>query len=274
MPGLWSSLNLRIVARALTSCGRSWAGDGQTLISDSFNRIYWLKNGRAEIEHDGELHRLKPGQLHVIPSHSPGRYRCVEDMDLYWCHFNASLLGGLELFEFAKCELDRPLPEPERKPLDSLWKRLIELGDDESPSADFESLGILASLLSKMLAGMDKAALEERNGAYERFAPVFDCMDRRLGEKIKVSELAELAHLQENYFSNLFHKHFGLSPMACLKLKRIRKAQSLLREGESSLKKIAEDCGFGSPFHFSMAFKNAVGIPPGAYRKLDSTQVP
>ncbi len=274
MPGLWSSLSLRIVERELTRCDSSWAGNGRILISDSFNRIYWLKSGKAEIEHDGKLHRLAPGRLHVIPAHSPGRYRCAERMELYWCHFNASLLGGVELFDFARCELDSVQAKPWSSRLDRLWRRLIELRPDDSPGAEFESLGILATLLSRMLSGMDKAALEERNGAYERFAPVFDYMDRHLGGKVKVSELAALAHLQENYFSSLFHENFGLSPIACLKLRRIRKAQAMLREGGESLKRIAEACGFGSHFHFSTAFKSVTGIPPGAYRKLDSAQIP
>ncbi|OGV52832.1 MAG: hypothetical protein A2X49_09310 [Lentisphaerae bacterium GWF2_52_8] len=274
MSDVWDTLNIRIQTSALTDCKESWANAGRTLHNDPFNRIYWIRKGEAFIEHDGETHHLTRGDLHVIPAHSPGYYRCPDRMDLYWCHFNATVLAEIELFDYAKCQLNCHIPKSDYARMDQFWERLVSLSKENNPAAKFESSGILCLLLAKMLGSIDRNELERRNSAYEKFAPVFEYVEKHMHKKVKVKELAALVHLQENYFSNLFHKSFGLSPISYLKRQRVKRAQALLKAGDSSLKRIAEDCGFGSPFHFSLAFKELVGVPPGVFRRMDSAGGP
>jgi AraC-like DNA-binding protein len=274
MPDAWDALGLKIASRALTPCDLSWACAGRRLHNNPFSRIYWLRNGVAEIRHDGRLHRLERGHLHVIPAHSPGLYRCIEEMDLYWCHFNATLFGGMEVFDYIKTPLDIELPKDEWRGMDRLWKEFVALDMDKSPQGRFRSVGLLSLLLSKIFATAREEDIERRRLAYERLSPVLEFMERRLAEKIKLSELAAIVHLQENYFSLLFKEAFGVSPMSYLLRLRVREAQILLKSGETPLKEIALRCGFGSQFHFSAAFRRQADIPPGAYRSADPGETP
>ena len=274
MPGVWDSLSVTTHAIALTKCGSSWAYDGSKPICDSFNRIYWLESGEARIEHDGAMHILRRGNLHVIPANSTGRYRCAETMLLHWCHFNAQLLGGLELYDCAGFGYDVTIAKAKWKEMDAKWRRLERLWGHETPKARFESNGILFGLLAEMASTAEESGDWFAKGSYSRFEKIFAVIEQRMEEKIKVGELASLAGLQENYFTNLFKASFGVAPMAYLKRRRIRRAQLLLKSSAMQLKEIAEKCGFGSEYHLSAAFKETVGIAPGAYRRSPAHETP
>jgi AraC family transcriptional regulator len=45
-------------------------------------------------------------------------------------------------------------------------------------------------------------------------------------------------------------------------------AAEVLREPGALVKQVAEEVGFASPFHFSRAFKSALGLSPEAFRRL------
>jgi AraC family transcriptional regulator of arabinose operon len=54
--------------------------------------------------------------------------------------------------------------------------------------------------------------------------------------------------------------------MHYVEARRIERATQLLRVTSLSVKQIAEQVGFESPFYFSLRFKKATGISPSAYR--------
>jgi len=266
------SLSLTPLTAQLTHCESSWAESGRRVFSDSFNRIYWLADGEAQIEHNGSLHTLRRGQLHVIPANSPGRYRCVADMNLHWCHFNAKLLGGLELYDCAKFALDARIPRSRWKQMDSLWLRFEKLDRRKTPKARIESAGILHCLLAEMAPSKEEDAWFAM-GRFERFKEVFKRIESSRRRRIKVGELAKIAGLQENYFTGLFKETFGIAPMPYVKRQRLRHAQTLLKGSSKSLKEIALECGFGSESHFSAAFKKETGAPPGVYRSSSAHEL-
>jgi AraC family transcriptional activator of pobA len=45
-------------------------------------------------------------------------------------------------------------------------------------------------------------------------------------------------------------------------------AAELLREPDALVKQVAEQVGFADPFHFSRAFKTALGMSPESFRRL------
>ncbi|MCK5909142.1 MAG: helix-turn-helix transcriptional regulator [Caulobacter sp.] len=89
----------------------------------------------------------------------------------------------------------------------------------------------------------------------------------RIGSSITVQELARELRLSAGRFSRNFKARFGESPRAWIGLQRIRRAKTLLLESQAGLSEIALECGFADQAHFTNAFRRAVGMPPGAWRR-------
>lgn len=82
-----------------------------------------------------------------------------------------------------------------------------------------------------------------------------------------VSALAEAAALPVRSFRRRFQAAFGQPPHRWLAHRRIARARRVLQEGRLSLTETALDLGFASQAHFTEAFRRAVGVTPGRYRR-------
>lgn len=91
-----------------------------------------------------------------------------------------------------------------------------------------------------------------------------------VGQDISRAELAEKAHLNEEYFSKLFHKYAGCTFKEYVMAERMRQAQRLLKHSRLSVSLIASKVGYDNFSYFSKAFKKATGLTPQEYRKEHS----
>lgn len=102
----------------------------------------------------------------------------------------------------------------------------------------------------------------------ERLIPSLILMEQSLSKPITRADLARSVCLSEQRYFELFKESFGASPMAYLQRLRISRAQDLLVSDRGlSLAQIADSLGYADSAHFCKAFKKAVGVTPGAYRK-------
>lgn len=85
-------------------------------------------------------------------------------------------------------------------------------------------------------------------------------------EKLKVSELADIAGLTPVYFGSWFHKNTGQSIHAYINRIRINKARDLLSSGGCTVSDVAYRCGFEDPFYFSNVFKKLTGRSPSLFK--------
>ena len=92
------------------------------------------------------------------------------------------------------------------------------------------------------------------------------CMEARLEEQIRMTDIAAFVGVSVRQLERLFSKHAGHSPSSALKLVRLEKARTYLAETDWPVIQIALACGFPSPSHFAVTFKEAFGTPPSKYR--------
>lgn len=81
--------------------------------------------------------------------------------------------------------------------------------------------------------------------------------------------IAETVGLSRSALNARFRKAYGVQPMAFLTRRRLDRAQELLLDPGRSLADIAHRTGYGSEAAFSRAFKRAVGISPGEWRRRE-----
>jgi AraC-like DNA-binding protein len=81
------------------------------------------------------------------------------------------------------------------------------------------------------------------------------------------AEVAEQCDIDVRYMASLFKKYCHISPSQYILGLKLNKAANLLLNTDDKIKEIAEQVGFGDPFHFSKNFKQFHGQSPNHYRK-------
>ena len=109
----------------------------------------------------------------------------------------------------------------------------------------------LFALLSREITGVDK-----------RIADGVKLLEERFLENLPISEIAEASFISESNFRKIFLKRFGTSPVQYRNSLRLKRAQTLLSDGEYSVCEVAELSGFPSESYFCRAYKKAFGVTP------------
>lgn len=88
-----------------------------------------------------------------------------------------------------------------------------------------------------------------------------------LTEKITLSDIAWHLHCSTVTLTEHFKKEFGLTIMEYVTSKRMQMAVRLLENSDTSVREIAESCGFSDIEYFSKSFKKFHGMSPSEWRK-------
>jgi AraC-like DNA-binding protein len=84
--------------------------------------------------------------------------------------------------------------------------------------------------------------------------------------------LAQEAGLSRTALAEKFRDAMGETPLAHLRTLRLQKAMQLLGEPRRKLDDVARAVGYQDAFGFSKAFKRAVGVSPGEFRRRDAAE--
>lgn len=88
---------------------------------------------------------------------------------------------------------------------------------------------------------------------------------------VNLTMLADTLKMNQNYLSQYFKKHFGISFMEYITQKKMEKAKEMLIHTTLTCKAIGEELGYHDPNVFTRAFKKAESITPTEYRKRHKT---
>lgn len=106
---------------------------------------------------------------------------------------------------------------------------------------------------------------EAQRMADERLKACAAFVDEHYAEHVSLADIAAAAGIGKSECARVFRRCLQTSPYAYLTNVRLSRATDLMKEGELTLSAIAHATGFGSPSHFSNAFRKAFGISPKVY---------
>jgi AraC family transcriptional regulator len=96
---------------------------------------------------------------------------------------------------------------------------------------------------------------------------VIDCIEDQPGRELTLDVLADHIGYSRHHFASLFRRTTGETPHQFVLRRRLEHARQLLEISNLSLGRIAGACGFADQSSFTRAFKRALGVTPGSYRR-------
>jgi transcriptional regulator GlxA family with amidase domain len=108
---------------------------------------------------------------------------------------------------------------------------------------------------------------QEPSETSPRLGKVLDYVRANFENPLSVRELADVAGVSERQLRRRFMRDLGIGVAAFVVKTRIQVASSRLVRGNDALSKIALDVGFCDQCAFTKAFRKALGLTPGEYRR-------
>lgn len=220
----------------------------------------------------------EPGRITIVPNGRPSAWRLPEPVDVFQLYIPGSTIRQTAEREFEvdpnRVEIIDSLSEDDR--VGAAFADAVVLSIHEGAERDdlfLDALGeAVAVHLLRRHAVLPRTArrLGERPGALsaERLHRLSDFIEDRLGDDLKLEDLAEAACLSTFHLSRCFRQTTGLTLHAYVMLRRVERAQALLADRKLTLADIAYRCGFASQSHFTAAFKKRTGSTPGHHRRV------
>ena len=88
-----------------------------------------------------------------------------------------------------------------------------------------------------------------------------------LKRSVTLKEVARECGLSVGYFAHAFRRTLGVAPHKWLIEQRVVLSKEKLRDDGLSLSDVAAECGFSDQSHLTRAFRQTVGVTPGAWRR-------
>ena len=92
-------------------------------------------------------------------------------------------------------------------------------------------------------------------------------IDERLGEELRLADLAGILGMSAFHFARIFKEQIGESPAQYVQKRRTERAIEMLRDSKLPLSEIAYRTGFSSQSHMSRRVKDMTGLTPRRVRR-------
>jgi AraC-like DNA-binding protein len=159
-------------------------------------------------------------------------------------------------------------------------RAMAELQQSGMPGAELiihgHALTVLGEIMSAARRGNSGSAddpwiIRAPAGSAKGQETLLQQVDRVVTSRIRnvpsLDELAEMLSMSVSSLAHRFKAETGQSAMERVRWLRIREARTLLARRGASVKSVARELKFSSPFHFSKVFHETTGMRANAYIK-------
>lgn len=269
------------VGLAIQNADWNWAH-----VKSPFARLYYVKEGTAQLKMNNHLHQLTPSKMYYVPAFAEHDNICNGHFVHYYVHIYED--PGQEVNFLDKWEL--PVEVKANSYELALFDRLHRINPDgalQNPNPDsynnerrlhetiqgneklsftscIESRGIILQLLARFF----EQASEKQTVIDERITKAMDYIRHNINEEISTQRLADIACVSKDHFIRLFKTETNTTPLQFVNNLKIEKAQLLLLTSKESIRNIATSLAFFDTSYFNRIFKKITGFTPLEYRRI------
>lgn len=214
--------------------------------------------GSADFFFNGEnAIKLAPGKALIGGLGQSLRLQVGEDGFHYFlAHFLPGELQSEIASRLTSVSLLELLLEPEHR---QLMEQLLQLDNMPGQVEKLEKKAVFYRLASKLLSS--ERTWHNRQSS-DMVQDAIRYMTNSYMETITLESMALRYDLKPKYFSFLFQKFVGVSPIHYLIQYRMLCAQKLLLTGQYPVSDVARSVGYADAYYFSRLFKKHTGFPP------------
>lgn len=252
-----------------------WETNGTQIYKKSTSKLilFYVYEGRGVMELDGQSHALAEGSIAQIPLRRKLRIRNDPPGPLryFMIEYDFKLVEWQG--ERTRCE------EPPEKRLP--FELVVRLTDPRGLRSDMQILYRAWSGRNEGFSGQAKLLfynlllriseqLHERQKDDSAERSIMDCVNyihNHYRESLEREMLARKVSLSRSYFSVLFKKYVGCTPVQYITKVRLDKAMQLLRGSNKPVSAVALEVGYRDPLYFSRIFTREIGVTPRDYRE-------
>lgn len=225
----------------------------------------------------GEIIFHKPNEFHILSANGKTApnvlivsFESKSESVRFFENRKLRLENGLERFlysilEEAKKTFDIPYSDPALKKMEFL------------PSPTLGGQQLIKNYLEIFLINLMRSLTETESGNpvflqkkdYENklVKDILKILSENVSARLTIPEILSSAGYSRAYAFREFKTATGKSIMEYFLSMKIERAKHLLREGDLSVKEIADSLSFDTPNYFSKTFKRTTGLTPTAYKK-------
>ena len=224
-------------------------------------------SGQGTFEAEGTLYPQMPGTafFSCIPENS--RYYLPSgahetNWEFIYVHFTGPAAGPF--FREIQTNYGRSFRLPADSFPSQLWLNLHRDMNDGRQLRLYEGGELVYRFLSSLLRTLESPVEHIMSHPIEKSLRY---MKAHFREHFSIDDLARQNGLSSAYFTRIFTRETGESPLLHLTRLRINHALFLLLNTQMSVEQIALECGFSCGNYFCKVFRRASGCSPAEYRR-------
>ena len=246
---------------------------GTEMHTHPMHELYFLVSGQRRYFLGHTIYDVYPGNLVIIPGTHLHKTTSPTGMgyDRYVVYFTDEdvqdliTLLGRNTYESLMQDCCLQFSSDTCRQLQQLLELMYAERKQQAQYADaFSATHLRSVLLMALRHGKRRSPCAGETA--DKIQEVARYISENYHQPLTLHDCAQLAYLEDTYFSKQFKRLTGFGFQEYLTQLRIREAEQLLRHSELSVSQIAEACGFSSSNYFGDAFRRSTGLSPSAYR--------
>ena len=245
-----------------------------------FVELVYILSGSVEHTVDGRSYSLSCGDILFMNCGCTHSFRSDKEYSYINILFTPELIGeevvnfrnAFSLFSLTAFNEMRGEAEfgkisfsgKERQEIESLISEMLREYDARETYWENILINDLNKLIIKMLRKTELGLVPTELD--DTWAELSEYIDKNLGSKLTLSELAQKCFYNPSYFSRIFKERFGESLVEYLMKKRVDYALALLGETDLSVDEISLKVGFSDRNALYRAFSKYNKLSPSQYR--------
>lgn len=240
----------------------------------SFHELYFLLSGERRYIIGHKIYDVAPGNLVVIKQNEIHKTSALNSKgyERYVLYFNEKCVNdlinyvGTSVFSgFLNSGCIQFSVEHSEKIRKNMEQIELEKNNGDAYSAAAQNNLLCDIILTALRYGKPKC--REKSDSADKIQKVARYISENYQSEITLHNAAQMAYMEDTYFSKRFKLLTGFCFSEYLTQTRIKAAETLLVSSELNISEISDFCGFSSSNYFGDVFRRIKGVSPSEYRK-------